>query len=178
MILFVDACVRAQSRTRRLAEAVLAKMDGEVTRLRLADIELPALTETDIETRAARDFSHPVYDLARQFAQADEIVIAAPYWDLSFPALLKRYLEHVCVAGITFRYSPEGIPQGLCRAKRLTYVTTSGGPLLAPAFGCGYVETLAKMMFGIGECRCVSCENLDIVGNDPEALLKNAMEAL
>ena len=35
MLLFIDACVRRESRTRRLAEHYLAGVGGEVKRLRL-----------------------------------------------------------------------------------------------------------------------------------------------
>jgi len=34
---------------------------------------------------AAGSFDDPMFALARQFAAADEVVIAAPLWDLSFP---------------------------------------------------------------------------------------------
>ena len=44
-----------------------------------------------------------MFDLARQFARAEIIVMAAPYWDLSFQAALKQYLEQVNVVGITCR---------------------------------------------------------------------------
>ena len=60
-----------------------------------------------------------MFELARQFAAADQIVIAAPYWDLSFPAALKQYFEQINVLGITFAYTPEGVPKGLCRARKL-----------------------------------------------------------
>ena len=59
--------------------------------------------------------------------KADIIVIAAPYWDLSFPAQLKDYIERVNAVGVTFDYDQEGIPYGLCRAKKLVYITTAGG---------------------------------------------------
>ena len=42
---------------------------------------------------------------AKQFAGADTIVIAAPFWDLSFPAILKTYIENIYVTGIVSRYS-------------------------------------------------------------------------
>ncbi len=58
---------------------------------------------------ASRQFDDPYFRYARQFAGADEIVIAAPYWDLSFPSVLKVYLEHICITGITFQYTPEGM---------------------------------------------------------------------
>ena len=53
----------------------------------------------------------------KQFAAADVIVIAAPYWDLMFPAVLKTYLENITVTGITFCYSDQGRPQSMCKAK-------------------------------------------------------------
>ena len=43
-----------------------------------------------------------------------------------------------------FRYSDDGRPVGLCRARRLFYVSTSGGPAETDPFGFGYVEALAK----------------------------------
>ena len=62
-------------------------------------------------------------------AQADLVVIAAPDWDMTFPAALKIYLEWTCTLGITFHYTRTGVQEGLCRAKELVYITTAGGPL-------------------------------------------------
>ena len=94
MILYINACVREHSRTRRLADSLLAGLGGEVEELRLADISFPLVDEAFLKNRdrliAAGAFEDPLFDLARQFAGADQIVIAAPYWDLSFPAALKQ----------------------------------------------------------------------------------------
>ena len=49
-----------------------------------------------------------MFRYARQFAAADKIVIAAPLWDLSFPAQLKVYLENIYVTGIVTKYSDAG----------------------------------------------------------------------
>lgn len=180
-ILFVDACPRSDSRTRRLAEAVLNRLEGNVTTLDLNSHVPQPLDEAALIRRDTLleqgELSHPEFDVARQFAAADEIVIAAPFWDLSFPALLKLYLEHICVVGLTFRYTPEGIPQGLCRGQRLHYVTTCGGPFV-PDFGFNYVRALAQQFLGIPEVVCVWAENLDLVGADPEAMLQSRIAQL
>ena len=130
MILFVNACVREASRTLRLARAALAEKAKPVTEIRLIDLAFPKVDEAFLEKRdrliGEGRFDDPLFSLARQFAEAEEIVVAAPYWDLSFPAVLKQYFEQVTVIGITFRYTPEGVPEGLCRAKKLTYFTTPG----------------------------------------------------
>lgn len=103
--------------------------------------------------------------------RADEIVLAAPYWDFSFPAALKLYIESVTIRGLTFQYTPEGRPVGLCRAKRLVYVTTAGGPIVDQSFGFGYIESLSRLFYGIPSVLCYQAENLDIVGADVDGIL-------
>ena len=111
---------------------------------------------------------------ARAFAAADEIVVAAPYWDLSFPAAVNTCLEHVTVPGVTFSYGADGGPVGLCRAKRLFYVTTAGGPILPPNHGFAYVRDLASTFYGIPECVLFSADCLDVAGSDVEGRLRQA----
>ena len=109
---------------------------------------------------------------AKQFAEADEIVIAAPFWDLSFPAILKAYIEQITVSGITFECIG-GRRCGLCKAKSLTYVTTSGGPVFAD-FGYEYIKALAKSFYGIGETKAYRAMNLDVNMIAAEDLLTKA----
>ena len=178
MILFINACVREQSRTRRLAGRLLSRLGRDIVELRLSETAFPVTDQAFLDARdrliAASDFAHPLFTMARQFAEADQIVIAAPYWDLSFPASLKQYFEQINAVGVTFRYTSEGIPQGLCRAARLFYVTTAGGPIQSDAFGWGYVEALAKGFYQVPEVRYVKAEGLDIVGADVEGILRRA----
>ena len=178
MILFINACVRSDSRTRRLACAVLEKLGGEYEELILEDVSFPVTDEGFLRRRdaviAEERFDDPVCDLARQFAAADKIVIAAPYWDLSFPASLKQYIEHINVLGVTFIYTPEGTPKGLCKASDLYYVTTAGGVFCPEEFGFGYIKTLAENFYGIKNNRLISAKGLDIYGADPEKILEEA----
>ena len=178
MILFINACVRASSRTRRLAEYLLRTLGETPEEVKLAETEFSPTDERFLALRDALtekgDFSHPVFAQARQFAAADTIVIAAPYWDLSFPAVLKQYFERVNAVGVTFSYSPEGVPVGLCKAKRLYYVTTAGGPILSQEYGFGYVKALAEGFYHIPETHLIQAEGLDIVGADVEAILRQA----
>ena len=104
------------------------------------------------------------------------IVIAAPYWDLSFPAVLKAYFEQINVLGLTFEYTADGRPRGLCKARKLIYVTTAGGPILSDEYGFGYVKALAQNFYGIPDVRQIRAEGLDIIGADAERILREAME--
>ncbi len=177
MILFINACVRSSSRTRRLADRVFTKWNEPITEIRLHEIEFPVTDEAYLDRRnrliEAEDYSDPMFALARQFASADRIVIAAPYWDLSFPAILKQYLEHVCVLGLTFCYEND-LPKGLCRAKKLYYVTTAGGRIVSEEYGFGYVKALANNFFGIHDCRLIKAENLDLFDSDADLIMKKA----
>ncbi len=177
-ILFLNACVRRESRTKRLADRLLAKLNRPFAEIRLHELAFPAVDEAFLRKRdrliAGREFSNPLFALARQFADAETIVIAAPYWDLSFPAALKQYFEQINVVGITFRYTEEGVPVGLCRAKRLFLVTTAGGVYVPEEFGFGYIKALAQNFYGIRDVRLLQAVGLDIVGADVEAILREA----
>ncbi len=89
-------------------------------------------------------------------AQADEIVVAAPYWDSKFPSILKVYLEHVCVTGITFHYVGYET-QGLCKAKKAVYISTAGGFVGAHHLGEEYIQTVFQAMFSIPEFHTIRC---------------------
>lgn len=178
-ILFINACVRPESRTYRLAQEVLKKLNGKKEEVCLFQKNIPALDLELLEKRnrllQERNFSDPMFRYAGQFAAADDIVIAAPYWDLAFPSVLRIYLEHVTVTGVTFQYTPEGIPEGLCRAKRIIYVTTAGGSVGNQNLGYDYVKSLAGTFYGIPDVLCFKAENLDIVGADVDGILQDAV---
>ena len=175
MTLYINCCVREKSRTDRLARAVLKMLGGDITELNLYRENLKPLDRDTLNKRTALieqgDYSDPIFDYAKQFASADSIVIAAPYWDLSFPATLKTYIENIYVTGIVSAYSESGMPVGLCKAKELYYVTTAGGPY-DPTYSYGYIESLAKNFFGIPTTHLVMAEMLDMEGNDAEEILQ------
>ena len=182
MILYVNACVRKESRTKRLADRLLEKLNGAVEEVRLDSISFPTVDRDFLihrdELIAAGDFEDPLLDLARQFAAADVIVVAAPYYDLSFPASLKQYLEQINVVGITFCYSEAGSPVPLCKAKRLYYVTTAGGNYVPDEFGFGYVKALAEGYYGIKDVELIKAVGLDIIGADVEEIMKKAEDRI
>lgn len=178
MTLYINCCVRSGSRTDRLAKAVLDKM-GEYTELYLPAEDIKPLSEEMLEKRTALlaegKFGDPMLKYARQFASADRIVIAAPFWDGSFPSLLKVYIENIYAVGIVSRYSETGMPVGMCRAEELVYVTTAGGPYF-PEFSFGYIKALAENCFGIKNTRLIKAEMLDIDGMDAEKILLEAIQ--
>lgn len=186
-LLYIDANInRETSRTERLAQALLARLvtekGYEVETLVLEDADIAPLTGELVNVRtegtAAGDFSHPVFKWAKQFARADAVVFAAPYWDFSFPAKLKVYLELLCAQGVTFNYSPEGIPTGLVDVEKAYYVTTAGGYIGEWDYGWEQVKALCQLYFGIQDVRCFRAEGLDIITNDVDQIMSKALTAI
>lgn len=181
-ILYINACVRKESRTKKLTEKLIDKLNMPYEEICLEDINFSVVNEEYLNKRddllSAGVFEDPMFDHARQFAEADVIVIAAPFWDLSFPSMLKQYLEQINVVGITFKYSEQGIPKGLCKADRLFYVTTAGGYYVPEEFGFGYVKALAQNYYGIQDVRQIKAAGLDTEGADVDSIMKDAEAAL
>ena len=173
--LFVNACVRPESRTLKLAQHILEKLGNEYTEVNLEKENIQPLNLDTLQQRDAllnaKDFDAPMLKYAKQFAGAETLVIAAPYWDLSFPAMLKNYIEAVTVNGITFTYSEEGFPVSLNNIKKVIYVTTSGGPMTNMDYGCEYITGVCKNLYGIREIKCYKAEMLDVIGFDADKIL-------
>ena len=189
-LLFINACVRGQkSRTLQLArrflgawqhahpEAVITERDPCRDRL---SPQYPEVLEERDALWSAGKLDDPLFQPARQFAAAGRIVIAAPFWDLSFPAILKIYLERISVTNITFGYDDLGRSVGLCKADKLLLITTRGGDFSIPEIswmemGARQLEALCAM-YGIPSFQCLTAQGLDDIRNDKEAILAQAMD--
>ena len=185
-VLYVDVCMRgALSRTRSLAEAYLEKIQQngnvEIEKMYLADKKLSVM---DIDLMAWRDkcvacgdFSSEYFDYARQIANTEILVIGVPYWDMSFPATFKLYLEQICINKLTFAYQDNGCVQKLNSLEKVVYITTVGGYIGANNFGFEYVRGLFKTIFSVNEFEFYSAEGLDIIGTDVKKVLADTQSS-
>ena len=180
-ILYINACFTEGSRTNELAQHLLNNLDGELESVNLYEENIKPLDKQTLLKRDKLLKSGQTHDdflmLARQFASADIIVIAAPYWDLTFPAVLKCYFEKITVNGLTFCYGENGAMHGLCKAKKLIYVTTSGGPIVHN-LGFDYVVALAKNFYGINELKCIKAEGLDVYGANVKSIIESVEKSI
>lgn len=181
MILYINACVREDSRTDRIAHVLLRKLGGQYTEIRLADMDIQPLNGQRLDRRTrligSGCYDDPIFDPAKQFALADIIVISAPFWDLSFPSLLKIYLENIYAVGIVSQYGADGRPHGLCKAGRLYYITTAGG-YYTPAYSYDYIKELATVHFGIKRTELIKAEMLDVEGCDAEEIVQKTIDQM
>ena len=180
-LLYIDCCITVHgsaSRTAALAETFLSAWRAAHPEADIETLDLKTLTLNPLLGNALRlretlqgegRTEGASFALARQFAAADRIVIAAPYWELSFPAQLRLYIEHIAAQGITFDYTSQG-QVGLCRAEKLLFLTTAGGSLEA---NCGSEHWRALCpFFGIGEYHFIGAPMQDVKEIDHEALLR------
>lgn len=188
-VLFVNACVRGErSRTLKLARTFLAAYaethpEDQFTEVDLMEARLQPqypeiLAQRDALWSAGR-LDEPMFAPARQFASADKIVIAAPFWDLAYPAILRVYLERISVVNITFGYGSDGRSIGMARAEKLLFITTRGGDFSQPdtawmESGARHLEALCAM-YGIPAFEVLKAEGLDDVRNDKDALMAEAL---
>ena len=177
-ILYINACIREASRTKELAQYALSKLQGNIEEINLDFEKVTPLYKEQLELRDSlignKNYDHPMFEYAKQFANAETILIATPYWDLSFPAILKTYIENINVNGITFSYSEKGYPISLCKAKKLIYITTAGGPIISDDFGFGYIKSLSENFYGIKDINYIKAEGLDIWGANIQEILEKA----
>ena len=102
------------------------------------------------------------------------MVVAAPFWDLTFPAALRTYIEYISANGLTYHYEADGC-HGDCRAEKLAYLT-SGGDLEQPeSLGVLYWKQLCAM-FGIPAFSYVFAGGLDLDPAKTEEILTEACE--
>ena len=185
-LLFLNACIdRERSRTLRIARAAVSVLEDrgyETEEIVLEDeYVLPMTTEIlgkrNTLLKEGR-YDNPMFSNARTFKDADRIIIAAPFWDFGFPSVLKTYLESVSCPGITYRYTPEGELVGLCRAERITYITTRGG-FVSDEKDLGFA-TIGELgnYFGIPEVDCISANAMDIPTTDVDATINRVIEEL
>ena len=183
-ILFINSCIRNDdvSRTYLLCKAFIEKYksthsDVTVTEIKLSALDLRSYLENDIEERDKAlfigDSENGIFSLSKQFASADKILIGAPLWDFSLPSVLKVYIEHICVNGITFHYTEQG-PEGLSAFSKLFYITTAGGYIGSHNCGVDYIKTISEFL-GCGNFESLSIEGLDIIGNDAEAIMQDGI---
>lgn len=159
-LLFVNCCISQRggaSRTKALADAFLTAFRASHPGAEVEEVTpeaLLALKPFNAEMLNRRDalaaenaFDAPVYALARQFRAADAVVVAAPFWDLSYPAALRTYIEYISANGLTYHYDAAGC-HGDCAAGHLVYLTSCGDVEREDSVGVIHWRQLAAM-FGI-----------------------------
>ncbi|EOI6603232.1 FMN-dependent NADH-azoreductase [Vibrio parahaemolyticus] len=123
------------SQSNKLVEDFIKNVDQDKLTVRdLAANPLPVLDfAVATALRATEDLSleqQAVVDLSdtliEEVKAADTLVIAAPMYNFTIPTQLKNWIDLIARAGVTFKYTENGV-QGLIEGKKAIVVTTRGG---------------------------------------------------
>lgn len=154
---------------RDLAASPLPQLDG------VAVAAIGGGEELDTRQREILALSD---QLVEEVQAADTLVIAAPMYNFHIPVQLKAWIDLVCRAGVTFKYTEQG-PQGLLTGKRAVVITTRGGlhkdkptDLITP-----YMQTVLGFI-GITEVEFVYAEALGMGEEAQRAGMSQAQSAL
>lgn len=118
-------------------------------------------------------------ELTNQFMEADKYVFVTPFWNFSVPPMMKAYIDTICVAGKTFKYTENG-PIGLLKDKKALHIQASGGIYSTPEgrnvdFGNKYIKTLCNFI-GIEDFKSILVEGVAISQEMAEKSKKKSID--
>ena len=84
-----------------------------------------------------------------EFLAADMVVVGAPMYNFGIPSQLKAWIDRLCVAGRTFRYTANGV-EGLAGGKKVIIAVSRGGFYGAdtPMVAFEHQESYLRVLFG------------------------------
>lgn len=117
-------------------------------------------------------------ELSDQFVAADKYIFVTPFWNFSFPAIMKAYIDSIAVAGKTFKYTEQG-PIGLLTDKKALHIQARGGfysegPATALEMGHRYLAIIMQF-FGIPSFEGLFVEGHNAEPNRAEEIKANAI---
>lgn len=166
-LVFINACIRQeQSRTYQIASRLLTLLSQKynIHTIDLTVSDLYCVTANQYRERHTKEIPEQDLTLANRVSHADRIVIAAPFWDMSFPSILKTFIEHISIEGITFKNLEDGSTVGKCKADKLLYITTRGMDIPTDSEldqGSSYLKAIG-WLWGIPEIITVAATGMNI----------------
>lgn len=157
--------------------------DTQITFRDLADKPLPHLdaqrvlafsTAAELRTPEQQAFVDVSDKLITEIQQADMIVMGLPMYNFGIPSTLKAYFDHIARAGVTFRYTENGVV-GLLTGKKVIVFATRGGVYAGTPLDTetGYVRDFLNFL-GISNIEFVYAEGLNKGADSKDAALAKA----
>lgn len=176
--------------TAELAERLMQRDPAaHIVRRDIGTDTIPHLTAETVgairgaaDTDAARATLALSDALIAELQVADVLVIGAPMYNFGMASTLKTWFDHVVRAGVTFRYTLEGVAQGLVEGKKAIVIETragfySEGPAAAMDSQEPHIRTLLGFI-GIDDVTFVRAERLAFGPDTASAAIAEAVEAL
>lgn len=117
-------------------------------------------------------------ELVEQFIDADRYVFVTPMWNFSYPPMMKAYIDSVCIAGKTFKYTEKG-PVGLLPDKSALHIQARGGfysegPAADMEMGHRHLGTIMQF-FGITDFKGIFVEGMAAASDQAAAIKDKAI---
>lgn len=174
-ILFINSCYNEEkSRTIYLANKLFEKFDidskFDFEEIKLKDLHLLPLSEEKLKVRFdlanKKLFDMEMLTYSKKILSADVVVIAAPFYDFSYPSILKLFIENVSMPNLMYTYTKDGY-EGFARGRKFIYITTRGSELPdSEDFGYLNLDRMFKL-FGFKESQLISFGGTDFY-EDPK----------
>ena len=160
-VLHINSSARLKhSNTRIIGQYLVAALGEPVIDRDLAQQPLPPISAQDLvgvhgSSDSQRDSLQSQLNLSAQLIDelksAETLVLAAPMYNFGIPASLKQWIDAICRAGVSFKYTEQG-PVGLLGIKRAFIITASGGTPIGSEmdFVSRYLEHICRFI-GITE---------------------------
>lgn len=167
----VEAAPGAQVTTRDLAAAPLSHLSGAYLAGRDAAIQHDQALQEELDLGGAA---------LAEFLAADTVVIGCPMYNFAIPSQLKAWIDRICVAGKTFRYTEKG-PEGLAVGKRVIVAASRGGfyGMDTPHAAYEHQTSYLKAVFGfigIADLEIIAAEGIARGAEQREKALAGALE--
>ena len=151
-----------ESQSYQLGSAILDKLKTEYTEIHvrernLAENEMPHLNgvhftsfitppeNLSAEQRKALSLSDGAI---KELVEADAVIMEVPMYNFTIPSSLKAWIDHVVRAGVTFRYTENGV-EGLVKGKKVFLAIASGGVYSeGPMKGYDFTERYLRNILG------------------------------
>ena len=193
-LLHVDSSILGDhSVSRKISAAAVAALRASIPGLEVVyrDLDATPAPHQSGALLAARGLSpdQRTFDQAREVAEADAvldeflaadiIVLGAPMYNFGIPSQLKSWIDHLAVAGKTFRYSEAGV-EGLAKDKRVILASSRGGFYGpdSPAAGLQHQESYLRGFFafiGITDVEIVGAEGVNVSPDHKQRALDSAI---
>lgn len=120
-----------------------------------------------------------IAEITDEFVSADKYVFVTPFWNFFFPPKMKAYIDAICIAGKTFKYTENG-SVGLLGEKRVVHIQARGGfysegPAKELEFGDRYLRTVLNFL-GVTDIQTVVAEGMAYDPSKAESIVAKAIE--
>lgn len=169
-IVYINCCIRGNdSRTLKIAQPIIQDIRkyAEVVEINLAELDLKPYNKALYSEKANGYIEQRYIEYSKLVADSDGLIIAAPFWDMSFPSQLKTFLEGISLFDVMF-ISDDKQCIGIAKCPFMLLITTRGmnipqGNELEQA--TPYLKALC-WLWGIKDFQCVDAYNFDYLSED------------